>query len=68
MRAAMWKYMSYLIHNLRIIEHFLSFNDQNFEFYLLERVSRAAGRVFETPVLKGSLVNASYFYDKIIVN
>jgi hypothetical protein len=30
LRAAMSKHMSYLVHNLTIIEHFLSFNDQNF--------------------------------------
>jgi hypothetical protein len=29
LQAAMWKNMSYLVHNFTIFEHFLSFNHQN---------------------------------------
>jgi hypothetical protein len=50
--------MSYLIHNLRIIKHFLSFNDQNFA---LTFGGPHAGRVFETPELDSIAGVGNYF-------
>ncbi len=52
-----WKNLSYIVQNLTLIEHFLSFNDQIFKFSCLKEYRRQAalaplvGRVFETPVI-----------------